>query len=389
MKQELSDMLAEAKSDPPPLRYSVEDAVTAGRKRQRRLRAAWTGAGSVAAVVAVAAAIAVPQIVTDKRPTRTTPVAPAASQPAKQEPAPFAYPKDKFSGNIVGFKAGNLTVSDTVHVTPGYQVAIVVAPGHGTPVQDAAGTIHQMPNDVGQLVVYRQGVFAPAQAKKSGERVSVNGSTGYYQKPMVTKSPVKIPGKVFQTEAILTWEYDDNAWAVVTASAAAKVTKQQLIALAGKVTSGTPEPVKIGFKLGYVPKGFQLTAAGSSDSMLGFPLDGESYALLLKGNLPFRALTAPVQDPYVVNDKQLPLLQLAVYPHWWGKYEPKAGLPKTAPFCASESLCYRFTEDGKYEIELGGGGTVPDSELIKVLNSITFADPTDAGSWFDATDAVS
>ena len=382
MKRELSDMLVQAKSDPPPLRYSVEDAVAAGRKRQRRLRAAWTGAGSAAAVVAVIAAIAVPQIVADGRPAQ---VVPAASQTPKQEPAPFAYPADKFAGNIAGFTAGDLTVSDSVHVTPGYQVAVIVAPGHGAPMEDKAGALHQTPNDVGRLVVYRPGAFDPARAV-SGEQVSVNGNLGYYKKPTVTKMAIKIPG---QTDGTLTWEYADDAWAVVAIHATAKVTKQQLTAVAGKVALGPPEPVKVGFKLSYVPAGFQLAAAGTSDRMLTSPLTGESYILLLKGDFPYQALTAPAQEPYVLNRKQLPLLEITVYPRWYGKYGSGGNRGPALPFCVSDSLCYRFTDDGKYEIVVAGGGTVPDAELIKVLTSVTLADPADAGTWFDATDAVS
>jgi hypothetical protein len=389
VKLELSDMLTDAKSNPPPPRYSVEDAVAAGRKRQRRLRAAWTGAGSAAAVVAVAAAIAVPQIVANKRPTGPGLAAPAASGTKKQQPAAFAYPADKFSGNIVGFTSGELKVSPTVHVTPGYQVAVIVGPGHGTPVQDPAGKIHQTANDVGQVVVYRKGAFDPSKIE-SGERATVNGNPGFYQKPEVLQpADNKLPAGSQQSRATLTWQYADNAWAVVSANANANITKQQLVVLAGKVTSGTPEPAKVGFRLSYVPAGFQLAAAGASDGMLMAPLDGESYVLLLKGTFPYRGLTAPAQDPYVLNDKQVPMMQLAVYPTWYGKYSPPAGKSKTAPFCASQSLCYRITGDGKYEIELNGGGAVPDAELIKMLDSVNLADPTDTGTWFKATDAVS
>jgi len=385
VKRELSDMLVQAKSDPPPLRYSVEDAVAAGRKRQRRLRAAWTGAGSAAAAVAVIAAIAVPQIVTDTRPARPVPVAPAASQTPTQEPARFAYPADKFSGNIAGFTAGDLTVSDSVHVTPGYQVAVIVAPGRGAPVEDTTGAIHQMPNDVGRLVVYRQGVFDPARAV-SGERVSINGNPGYYRQPMVTKPAIKVPAQI---DGSLTWEYADDAWAVIAVHATAKVTKQQLTALAGKVTLGTPQPVKVGFKLSYVPDGFHLAAAGTSDSALTSPLAGQSYALLLKGDFPYQALTAPAEEPYVLNRKQLPLMQITVYPRWYGKYGSGASRGPALTLCVSKSLCYRFTDDGKYEIEISGGGIVPDAELVKVLSSATLADPTDVGTWFAATEAVS
>jgi len=383
VKFELSDMLEAGKENPPPLRYSVEDAVTAGRKRQRK-RAVWTGAGSAAVVVAVAAAIAVPQIVTDKRPAAPGPAAAAATSKA---PKPFAYPADNFTGTIAGFKSGDLTISDTVHVTPGYQVAVVVAPGRGTDTIDAQGKTHHSVNDVGTVVVYRKGVYNPKQIKKA-KQVTVAGRAAYFQKSLPGQQPDRLKGKLpphtFDTQAILAWQYGDDAWAVVTTDARADVSQSELAAIASKVTSGSPQAVKVDFKLSYVPGGYELAAAGATGNELLSPLTGQSYVRLLKGDFPYRGLTAPLQDPYVVKDQQLPVLQLSVYPRWYGKY--KVG---TTPSCVSQSLCYRTTDDGKYELELSGGGFLPDAELIKMLKSVTFADPADKGSWFKATDAVS
>ena len=387
MKLELSDMLANAKADPPPLRYSVEDAIAAGRKRQRRLRAAWAGVGSAAVVVAVAAAVAVPQVIPDRRPA---PVAPAASPVPTRRVSSFEYPADEYTGNIASFTAGNLTVTGTVHMTPSYQVAVVVAQGRGTPIEDENGTTHQMPNDVGNLVVYRAGVFDPAQFK-SGEPVSINGARGYYQSPVMVKptaANLKFPARSRQVNPALAWEYAANSWAVVATNANAEITKQQLVAVAGKLTSGTPAPVKVGFKLSYVPAGFNLAAAGASDNNLLSPLDGESYVRLLKGDFPYKGLTAPAQDPFVVGKKQLPLIQIAIYPKWYSKYMAPRGAPVSAAFCGAESLCYRVTADDQYAIEVNGGGAVPDTELIKMLKLIKLADPGDPGTWLTATDAV-
>jgi len=337
--------------------------------------------------IAITAALAVPHVISDRRPV--APVAPAAS-PAQTRSAPtFEYPADSFTGNIAGFTAGNLTVTDTVHVTPGYQVAVVVAEGRGTPIQDETGTIHQRPNDVGQLVVYRAGVFDPV-AVKSGERVSINGAPGYYQKP-VAGEPSTADSKIAAqsiVDSTLAFQYADNAWAVVTTRANAKITEKQLIAVAGKLTSGTPKPVKIGFALAYVPAGFQLAAAGTSDNLLQSPFEGESYVRLLKGDFPYRGLTAPADNPFVVGKKQLPLIQVAVYPRWYGKYVSPRGKPVLDAFCGAESLCYRISANGRYDVEVNGGGAVPNAELLKMLKLIKFAEPDDAGTWFNATDAV-
>lgn len=54
MTHELSDMLLAAKSDPPPARYTADDAVRAGRRLRRRPRVAWAAAVVVGAVLSPA-----------------------------------------------------------------------------------------------------------------------------------------------------------------------------------------------------------------------------------------------------------------------------------------------------------------------------------------------
>ena len=383
MKLELSDMLKAGKENAPPPRYSVEDAVAAGRKRQRRQRTVFAGAGSTAAVVAVAAAIAVPQIVSGHK---SSPSLPAAASSAATQKKAFAYPAGDFTGNIAGFTSGDLKITDTVHVTPGYQVAIVVAPGSGTDTVDADNKLHHSPNDIGQVVVYRKGVYNPKKIQ-SAAKTSVDGHPAYFQKSLPGESPKGVKGNfpkhAFDTAASLAWQYGDNAWAVVTTAGRAEISQQQLAAIAAKVSAGAAEPAKVGFKLSYVPSGYELAAAGPSDSMLLSPMTGESYIRLLKGNFPYKGLTEPAQDPFVVNDKQLPVVQLGLYPSWYSKHSAKTAS------CPDQGLCYRSTDDGKYVLELSGGGFLSDAEMIKMLNSVTFADPTDPGTWFKATDAVS
>jgi hypothetical protein len=378
MKLELSDLLEAGKADAPPPRYSVEDAVAAGRKLQNRRRATWTVAGAAAAVVAVAAGVAVPQLVAGRRPV-TTPVAPAASPTTKKAIPPFEYPDAPFTGNIVGFKSGDFTVSGTVQVTPGYQVAVIVAPGHGTPTVDGAGKTHQSPNDVGTVTVFRPGAFDPKDFK-SGRPVKINGHAGWYQSSVTTS-------QYGRPSPAVAWPYAANAWTVISTSDRGGLTQQQLTDLAAKLTSGPPQPARVGFKLSYVPKGFQLAAAGPSSTLMS-PMTGESYGRLFKGNYPYKHMTGTIDEPNLTNS-QLPMMAFTVYPKWYGKYSPPAGQPKNAPYCASQSLCYRSTDDGEYEFELNGGGAVPDAELIKMLNHLTFAtDPADPSTWYDATKAV-
>jgi hypothetical protein len=373
--QELSDMLRDAKSDAPPPRYGVQDALTAGRKRQQRRRALWAGTGSAAVVLAVAGAVAVPQLLPEGNstsPTATT----AAAAPSK---ALFAYPSSAFSGTFTKYTVGDLTVDGTVLVTPGYQVASITAPGKGQAYEDKKGERYYAPNVVGHVVTYAPGVFDPAQARKGTKAGAGFFQAGKKQKPLKPGFPAPYG------ESTYTWSYADDAWAQVIVQGRLKYSATKLASVASGLTAGTEEPVKVGIKLGYVPSGFALGAAGTTSDYLEATFDGSSYLRLIKGDFPYEKLTGTVGDPFVVGDTQLPILSLSVYPAKEQKYDA----PGNDAYCPQEGLCYRYTADKKFFVELNGGGFIGNTEMLKMLNSVKFADPTDASTWFAATEAVS
>lgn len=384
MKHELSEMLAASKENPPPPRYTTDDVLAAGRKAQSRRRVLFTGVGSAAAVVAVVAAIAVPQMVSRSTPT-TNPAVPAAAGGAKKA-APFAYPAKDFTANIGSFKSGDLSVSGALQVTTSYEAASIVAPGTGSRYQDDKGKIHSTLNDVGTLVVYKPGVFNPVLAQKTGKATKLGTGVGYYvaaKKESVSAADEKKLGAQY-TDASLTWQYASDSWAVATTRGVAKASESDMINLAQKVISTTPSTVKVGFKVGAVPAGFQLEGAGTTDSGLVSPFEGQSSIRLVKGTPSYTGLTGPIVDAPRVGDKQISTLTLTVYPTWLSKRTDKAGS------CLSgQSLCYKATKDGKFTVELNGGGFLSDTALTKVIKSVTFADPADTSTWFTATSAVS
>ena len=380
MKLELSDLLQDSKSDAPPPRYSVDDAVAAGRRLQGRRRVAWTGAGAAAAVVVVAAAVAVPQVLTNNKPGPTSAAAPVAAAPAKKKVGPFVYPTAPFAGSIKGFRVGDLSVTDTMQVTPGYQIAEILSGDDQQKLIAEDGSNHTFTQAPGLVMVYRKGV-QDSKVFAKGEKVSVNGHAGRYI------TDYRILEYAGGTPA-LGWEYADGSWAVVAAADTRSLTKKQITDVAQGLGSSAAKPQTVSFKLAYVPEGFKLAAAGTTDGQLTVSMKGESYLRLIKGDYPYKDLAGAFENP-VVGDHQLPMIQLAVYPSWYGKYSPPAGQPKNSAFCASESLCYKATDDGKFQIEANGGGTLPDSELLKLVQQVKFANPADPGSWYPATAAVS
>jgi hypothetical protein len=371
-------MLRDAKSDAPPPRYSVQDALTAGRKRQKQRRALWAGTGSVAVVLAVAGAVAVPQLLPESNSTATTATAGSATSKAPAK-APFGYPSADFSGTFAKYKVGDLTVEGTVLVTPGYQVAAITAPGKGQAYEGKKGERYYAPNVIGHVVTYAKGVFDPAKAKKG-----TKAGSGYFhagEKQQAPKPGFPAP----YSESTYTWMYADNAWGQVIVEGRLKYSAAKLASIATGLAGATEEPVKVGFKLGYVPAGFALGAAGTTSDYLEASFDGTSYLRLIKGNFPYKKLTGTVGDPFVVGDQQLPILSLQVYP----AREQKYTAPGDAAYCPEEGLCYRYTADKKFFIELNGGGFIGNTEMLKMLNGVTFADPADESTWFAATEAVS
>jgi hypothetical protein len=373
-------MLQEAKSDAPPPRYSVQDALTAGRKRQQRRRALWASTGSAAVVLAVAGAVAVPQLLpegTDRSTSVNAGAAPSkAETPAR---APFAYPSSAFSGTFAEYTVGDLTVDGTVLVTPGYQVASITAPGKGQAHEDKNGGLYYGPNVIGHVVTYAKGVFDPTKAQKDPK-----AGIGWFhagEKQKAFKPGVPAP----YADSTYTWKYADDAWAQVIVSGRLKYPATKLASIAEGLTGAAEKPVKVGIKLGHVPAGFVLGSAGTTSDYLEPTFAGASFLRLIKGDFPYKNLTGTVGDPFIVRDTQLPILSLQVYPASEQKYSP----PGNAPYCPEEGICYRYTADKKFFVELSGGGFIGNTEMIKMLDSVEFADLTDESTWFPATEAVS
>ncbi|MFB9357534.1 hypothetical protein [Actinoplanes nipponensis] len=371
-------MLRDAQADAPPPRYGVQDALRAGRKRQQRRRALWAGTGSAAAVLAVAAAVAVPQLLPAGSGRSTTVNAGSTTASKAPAKAPFAYPSTAFSGTFAKYTVGDLTVDGTVLVTPGYQVASITAPGRGQAYEDENGDRYYAPNVIGHVVTYAKGVFDPSRARKDPK-----AGAGYFhagEKKQAIKPGLPAP----YAESTYTWKYADDAWAQVIVGGGLKYPATKLASIAQGLTGGAEQPVKVGLRLGYVPAGFALGAAGTTSDYLGATFDGTSYLRLIKGEFPYEKLTGTVGDPFIVRDKQLPILSLQIYPAREQKYDA----PGTAAYCPQEGLCYRYTADKKFFVELNGGGFIGNTEMLKMLNSVTFANPADRSTWFAATEAV-
>jgi hypothetical protein len=250
-----------------------------------------------------------------------------------------------FAAQMHGYPSGDLVVGASIQVTAGYEVA---------PITRAARV-------VGSVEVYRPGIFDPALFR-DGTPVSIGGAAGFLH---VASSTVTYAdgSKLASLETLaLAWPYAGNAWAVVRS--ATDLTADTLRQLAERFTLGAPVPVKVPFRLGYVPPGYSTSTAGRvglasvRDTTLG-----RLGEITLTTRKPFTVLTGPQHvDGITVLEERQP-----------------ADAPRHGTTCDAYG-CYREIPGTAYYV--GVLGRLPTALLRAVTTGITTADPLHASTWF-------
>ncbi len=220
MRPELFDLLQDA----PPARYDVHDVLAAGRRRQRRRRAGW----AIAAVVAVAAAIGVPQIV-----ARSAPKAPASPAPELTAGAPWP-----FQATFVGWRSGDLKVTRPASVSLNGTRGFVVR--EDGPLQ-------------GRLDVFAPGVD-PSGGWAGAEIITADPIAG---RPAFFTGPVGS-----DRERRLVWWYAEDGVAVITATDS-MLSHDEMRRLATAFPPTPPRPMSLPFRAAWVPDGYRLIEISS------------------------------------------------------------------------------------------------------------------------------
>lgn len=381
-QRELSEMLTEAKAGPPPARYSVDDAVAAGRRLQTRRRAAWSGAAVAAAVVAVATVVSVPRLVAGP-----PPAPPAASQAIAK--APLDYPAKPWEYAFKAYQVGEFQVHDPFLVTADFQQASVrigddvdeylTGPGEDVKRTEPAENL--------LLTVYRPGRYDPKQFA-GGEQVTVGGESGLFKE----RTFIDGDTAMIDNHRGLAWQYAEDAWAVLNtfkSDDAGKAGKAELVKVAAGLSGVPAYPATVAIKLGEIPAGYQLVQGGRAP---GYPNGSANEAyrtslLLAKGKPKASAkLTDAVADDDNVGREIRINLATTEYSQ---KNRPPAGA-EDAPYCnaGNDSLCYRMAPGEKYQVEIIGSGDTSSDELKAILAGITFADVDDPSTWFPLATAT-
>ena len=209
-QDELYELLEAAKSDPPPMRRSVDDVVAMGRRRRvlRRARAS-----AVVVAVAVATAVTAPHVLTGHGSSSGSSASSSIASPAAHDPG---YPAALFDYGFRGYTVGRFQVEAPSLVTPGYQESYIRENGELETIGGAPGEpATSVPGYSAVLTVYRPGAFTPTRFA-GAQSVRIHGRTGYFTGYYAPDLFYRAEPTAPHPRSAFAWQYADNAWAVIS-----------------------------------------------------------------------------------------------------------------------------------------------------------------------------
>ncbi|MGK5680309.1 hypothetical protein [Actinoplanes sp. URMC 104] len=330
----LSDLLETVRDDAPPARYTVDDFVAAGRRRKRLRNAGW---GAVA-VVAVVAAIGVPQTLTRR-----------ASEPAVvPAPVPSAGSPSVAEHTFTGYTAGPFRVLDPETWRLDGETTVIER--DGVPV--------------GVLDVLHPGVDPYGSTVSNFERTDtdpVNGRPAYVRRG--TDQPNIVD---------LVWEYADGALASVRTSG--KMSPADMRMVAEGFSLAPPRAVRTPLSTSFLPQSYHLVQA-SADAV-------QAYAYFqLDDEIRMRLGEPDYSDPLVPPATHAPrgFIGLQLLPRDRTALRPATDQPvckRTAGF----ELCVRRVAADRF-VQVSGGDYLTRAQVLRILGGVTVADVADPSAW--------
>jgi hypothetical protein len=170
--------------------------------------------------------------------------------------------------------------------------------------------------------------------------------------------------------AALAWQWDDEAWATFVPSYGGPDLPRATVAdIAEKLSTEKERELKVPYRLGYVPKGWQAVSVSQTEAKYGM---SDSVVFLHQG---------PLANPATRVDAVLPgHLSIGVFP------KPKPG--EKNEFSTEPGIqCYPDGEScsvihGDYLVSLSGYGKVLSlDEIRKVADGLELRDVADRSTW--------
>lgn len=349
-----------------PAPYTTTDDIIARVRRIRRRRAVAAGAAGVAACLGVmlAAVHTLPggDTLSAAQPSASGPTGPVTT------PSPLPVKKVDFSSTLGDYRVGAYQVGPVGQITAGYQQIPVYRDGDVWTDTDG----RNYPYAGATITVYGPGVWDPGNftfgedsTLRIGERYTVDvGGRPAFAIDMTYLSPVDKVTKYVRTA--LAWQYRDGAWATLVPSYDhAPLSRADAVRISAKlVTAAKKQQLKVPYKLGYLPPGWQAiavkqTAAATSSE--------QSDVYLHAG---------PVADPATTVDEVLPgNVKIVV-----STGKPKDPLAEGLNCFAGHHSC--TIKHGDYLIGVGDfNSVVPDATIRKIAEGLQLKDLTDQNTW--------
>jgi hypothetical protein len=362
---DIHEILQIAKADGPPARHSVEDVVTAGRRRRRRAFVQRVGgAGVVGVALATAGVLTAVNLALPNDRRANTLVLPA-SPPAPTAPAP----SPPFTFTFTGYRVDSYRVLAPDVVTSAYQSAGVVRDRRavdGTVSIEYAGT----------LTVYQPKTFNP-QPLQSGTRLTVQGRDAFQteakQKVVTSSSRDQYTFKGNGDGpgiATLAWQYAPDSWATLSGEGPSAFTgvDEAKVAEQFTVAAGGPVKAKVPFRTGYLPAGFTLQS-----------IDGQSLTSQQRGMVRFTYAKPPAANV----PGRLSATTTVVISILWVDTPPPDAAKRKSRCNPGQHFCVTTLPGGEfYFVVEDPSKSLPDAELTKVADTLTFAKIKDPNSWY-------
>lgn len=384
------DVVDLAASEAPPQRNSIDDIIAAGERVARRRRAGRiaTGVAGLAAV-AVAAAIAVPNLVgrgSDGTGGGAQAGSPGGTTVAQNAPKDWAFPAQPFTFTFKGYDVGKFHVSDPLSATPAYQIADLVVDGLEPPTtpdprKGPMPSLPPQPKVTGYLVVYRPGAFDPDKL------------TGTRKLTVAGRPALSLTQKRPATQYVLAWEYADKAWAAIYTYPRndSYVTVEELVTVAAGLKPADPVAVKVPFTMSYVPADWRpVTATANAMPGVSGTAGGQKGhyggAVFARKAPALTGLTAPWDD---TADGDVPdSFTIFISSNDTPNQSLKDGeKPPAEPQCIEARFCNFWTPDGKVRMQVSSEARLSVAEMAKILTGMKFL-TVDPAAWTDAATAI-
>jgi len=281
-----------------PAPYTTTDDIIARARRRKTRRTAGAAAAGVAACLGIVlAAASVPGGGTPTTDAAAQPVASAPTGPVPPE-KPLPIKKVDFSATLGTYRVGPYQVGPAGQVSAGYQQIPVYK--DGDTAEDDNNVSY--PYAMSTITVYAPGVYDPGSFS-FGEDATLKISDKYTVKigdkpgfaiDFTYSQPGNESNKFVRTA--LAWQYKPGAWATLVPNYDHEpLTRDDAVQIAaGLVTSAKKQQLKVPYKLGYLPTGWQAIAVSQTPAQFGPP---SSVVVLHRG---------PEANPAMLIDASAP-----------------------------------------------------------------------------------